>query len=314
MPKLSAIAAAVKETGKPAGTWSLLIYSAPKQGKTRLAGTIAKVPFIKRVSWFDLENGSDTLDTMVREGTLTQDQAEKIMVYKIPDTKQVPMAMETLMKCLTVRTEHLICNVHGKIDCVICATKKEDGKTVDKITGDLFDIRDHGEEDVIVIDSGSQLGDSILNYYLRGKSQDYKPGWDEYGPQNLVLNDAFSIIQRARTNFIVCTHEVAVTREENDKEVDRYYPLIGTKNFSMKCAKYFTHVAYLEIKLGLHKGGTATDYRKDTITGSRAGWRLEDSKSLDLSVLFEQLRGGIQPAKTKTSQRLTCLTYAILFL
>jgi hypothetical protein len=66
---------------------------------------------------------------------------------------------------------------------------------------------------------------------------------------------------------------------------------MGTKNFSLQCAKYFTHIAYLEKKLGKHKGGTNTDYRNDVITGSRGGWRLEDQKELDLSLLFAQLKG-----------------------
>lgn len=300
MAKLTDIAKAVRETGKPANMWSLLIYGPPKIGKTELAGTIAKVPYIKRVHFFDLENGSETLEKMFREGKLKDEHAEKINVYKLPDTRQYPIAMETIMKILTVKEDHVICEAHGKISCVACATKTQDGK-VDKLVGQSFNIRNCGDEDVIVIDSGSQLGNSVLHYYLRGKDRDYKPGWDEYGPQGLVLTDALMVVQNARTNFIVCTHEISVETEENDTKVDRFYPLIGTKNFSLVCAKYFSHVAYLEKKMNMHRGGTGSTYRKDVITGSRAGWRLENAKELDLSVLFEQLRstgGAKSEAKT----------------
>lgn len=297
MAKLSDIAKAVRATGKPAGCWSLLIYGPPKVGKSYLAGTIAKVPYIRNVHYFDIENGAETLETMVREGKITMEQAEKIIIYKIADTKQMPLAMETIMKILTVREDHIICETHGKISCVACADKKEDGKTVAKLNGQVFNIKNCTDQDVVVIDSGSQLGISVLNYYLRGKGQDFKPGWDEYGPQGLVLTDAMLIVQNARTNFIVCTHEISVETEENDTKIDRFYPLIGTKNFSLMCAKYFSHVAYLNKKMNKHTGGTGSTYRKDVITGSRAGWRLEDSKELDLSLLFEQLRGGVQPAK-----------------
>ena len=299
MAKLTDIANAVRQTGKPANMWSLLIYGPPKIGKTELAATIAKVPYIKRVHYFDLENGSETLTKMFREGKLKDEHADKIIVYKLPDTRQVPIAMETIMKCLTVREDHVICETHGKISCVVCATKQADGKTVDKLVGQTFNIRNCGEEDVVVIDSGSQLGNSVLHYYLRGKDRDYKPGWDEYGPQGLVLTDAMMVVQNSRTNFIVCTHEISVETEENDAKVDRFYPLIGTKNFSLVCAKYFSHVAYLEKKMNRHTGGTSSTYRKDVITGSRAGWRLEVAKELDLSVLFEQTYGGATPANTK---------------
>lgn len=292
MPRLNEIAKAVRESGKPFGTWSLLIYGASKMGKTALAGTIAKVPYIEDVYYFDLENGSETLVTMVKEKKLTEEQAAKITIYKIPDTKQSPMAMETIMKCLTVRSEHIICEPHGKISCVVCANKNAAGQP-DSYNGQVFDIRKCKDKSVVIIDSGSQLGNSIMSYYLMGKSVDYKPGWDEYGPQGLVLHDALTIVQNARTNFIVITHELGVETVENDEKIERIYPLMGTKNFSRNCAKYFSHVAYLEKKMNLHKGGTSSTYRKDVITGSRAGWRLEDSKVLDLSLLFSKLKDGI---------------------
>lgn len=299
--RLNEIAKAVKELGKPADCWSLLIYGSPKIGKTQLAATIAKVPEIKTIYWFDIENGSETLITMVRNRLLTEEQASKVILYKIPDTKESPMAMETILKCLTVRpakdaADHMVCDLHGKVNCVNCAEKDEKGQ-VKAFKGQPFNITKCTKDDVVVIDSGNALGVSILNYYLRGKSVDYKPGWDEYGPQGLVLTDILLTIQGARrTNFIMTTHELAITTEENDKEIDRYYPVIGTKNFSLQCGKYFTHIAYLEKKLGRHVGGTGSVYRKDVLTGSRGGWLLENQAQLDLSLLFAQLKGVAKAA------------------
>lgn len=289
MPKLSEIAEAVRETGKPVGMWSLLIYGPPKGGKTRLAATIAKVPYIKRVHFFDIENGAETLRTMyVKDKKLSREQAEKIIVYKIPDTAQLPMAMETMMKVLTVNADHIICEEHGKINCVACATEFNEKKQPTKFAGQTFNIRKCTDEDVVIIDSGSQLADSIMNYYMRGKESS-KPTWDEYMPQGQDLTNALTIVQRARTNFIVTTHEIGIETKENDTEVERLYPLMGTKNFSRKCAKYFSHVAYLQPRLNKHRGGTSTTYRQDTITGSRGGWKLEDEDELDLSLLFAKL-------------------------
>ncbi len=290
--RLSEISKAVQEIGKPNDVWSLLIYGQPKIGKTRLAATIARVPYIRNIHWFDLENGSETLVTMARRGELTEEQAAKIIVYGIPDTKDSPMAFATMTKALTVRKDHMICYEHGRINCEPCAEKNDKGQ-VDKFTGQPFNLNNCTKDDVVVIDSGNALAVSVLNYYLRGKSIDYKPGWDEYGPQGLVLTDCCLVIQSSRkTNFIVTTHELSITTEENDKEIDRYYPVMGTKNFSLQCAKYFTHIAYLEKRLGKHAGGTDSLYRKDIISGSRGGWRLEDHKELDLALLFAQLKGS----------------------
>ncbi len=44
----------------------ILIYGPPDGGKTHLGGTIAKVPSIKKVYWFDLEGGAETLRLFTR--------------------------------------------------------------------------------------------------------------------------------------------------------------------------------------------------------------------------------------------------------
>lgn len=282
---LSAIVAAVKETQQPKNCFNMLIYGEPKTGKTKLMATIAKVPWIKRVFWFDIENGSDTLVTMALNGELKAEETDKITVYQIPDMPSEPRAMETIMKCLTVKKDLIICEEHGKINCVAC----KDAAGSKEYQGQLFNIAKCTTEDVIVIDTMSALSISILNYYCLGKGDYFKPGWDEYGPQGRVLADAGLVIQNASTNFLVSAHSISVDYEENDKELEKLYPQVGTKNFSRTFAKYFSHVLYLELKLGLHKGGSSSTYRKDTVTGSRSNWKLEDQKNLDLSMLFSSL-------------------------
>jgi len=291
--QLTEIAKVVKESGQPRNCFNILIYAEPKTGKTELAATISKVPWIKNVYWFDLENGSDTLIRMALEEKLKVEHTDKITVYKIPDMPDIPMVMETMMKVLTVKKDLIICNEHGKINCVAC----KDAAGTKEFTGAPFNIDKCTTEDVIVIDTMSALGTSILNYYCLGKPLGFKPGWDEYGPQGRVLGDAALVIQNAKTNFICLAHSISVDYEENDKEIEKLYPQVGTKNFSRTFAKHFSHVLYLEIKLGLHKGGSSTTYRKDTIAGSRNGWRLEDQKDLDLSTLFSVL--NIKPKEKK---------------
>ena len=240
---------------------SILIYGPPKVGKTRLVGTAAKIPEIKRIFWFDLENGIETLLHM----GLKDEELEKITVFSIPDTKNNPVGIETMLKAFSSK-EVSICHEHGKVDCKDPECKDSESKT-------KFSLPACTHNDLVVIDSGSQLGDSSLAAVCLGKPEMFKPGWDEYGISGKWLSDILSTIQQAKhTNFIVITHELT-TEGEDGKE--RIYPLMGSKSFSTKVGKYFGTVAYCGIKLNKHVAGSSSTYRSDTITGSRVGALLE---------------------------------------
>ena len=294
--KLTELAKTIKELGRPKHGFSLLIYGAPKTGKTQLAATIAKVPQIRSVYLLDLENGHETLLTMLRKGILTQDEADKIQIIAIQDTPMRPLGMETIMRAITVNKPHVICNEHGKINCVQCVGPDK------KPTGTVFDISKLTHDDVVIIDSGSALSTSILNYYTRPDQEGQpfkKAGWDEYGQQGRDLSNVLTVIQACRTNFIFITHELVndgtmdvLNKRTGEIEVltyEEHYPLIGTKNFSLNAAKYFSHVIYLSIDLQRHKGGSASTYKNRTITGSRGGWEIEKAPNLSLAAIFDQL-------------------------
>lgn len=266
---------------------SILIYGPPKTGKTRLVGTAAKIPELKRIIWVDLENGAETLLHM----GLKEEQLSKIELIRIPDTREVPRGCETLLKMFSSREDVKICNSHGKVNCVEAECKTSELHSV-------FNLRKLTHEDLVVIDSGSQLGDSSLAMACAGKPIEFKPGWDEYGLSNKWLGDILSVIQQAsNTNFLVITHEMIVEEEVNGVKRDKIYPLMGTKAFCAKVAKYFGTVAYVEIKMGKHAAGSSATYKANHITGSRVNVKMENAKEPDMrSILIE---GGIlQPDKT----------------
>ena len=261
---------------------SILIYGPPKSGKTKLVGTAAEIAEIQRIFWFDLENGAETLIHM----GLSDEQMEKIILIRIPDTRESPVGIETMLRAFSAKTAIDICDEHGKVSCVLCK-----GKANIK-----FALSDLGHHDLVVIDSGSQLGDSAISATCKGKDVMFKPGWDEYALVGKWLGDILSVIQQAHhTNFVVITHEIAL---EGDDKRDRMYPLMGSKAFSMKVAKYFGTVAYVHMKLGKHAAGSKSTYRADTLTGSRVNAALEDSKTPDMrSILIEG--GIIKPTSTQ---------------
>jgi len=272
--KLSDIAKAVATVQ---ANHSILIFSRPKLGKTRLAGTAAKIPEVKRIFWFDLENGSQTLLNM----GLTEEEMEKITIYKLPDTKETPIAIETMLKAFSVRNKVLICDEHGRDNCVEC---KREGKP-----STPFALSECTHNDLVVVDSGSQLGDSALAATMLGKDNMAKPGWDEYGIQGKWLGDILSVVQQAKhTNFVVLTHELILENEEKKQEI---HPLMGTKAFSMKVAKYFGSVIYLYKKLGKHAAASSSVFRPDVVTGSRLNALMEKAGDPDMRTIL--IEGGI---------------------
>lgn len=273
--KLSEIAKAVA-TILP--NHSMLLYGPPKTGKTRLVGTAAKIPEIQRIFWFDGENGAETLLHM----GLSEAEMDKVVLFKIRDTKDEPIFIETVLKAFTAKTGVNICDLHGRCDCAVC--KK------DKLPSTYFNMRECTHNDLVVIDSGSALGDSAMAALCLGKDSMYKPGWDEYGIQGKWLGDILTVIQQCTfTNFAVITHEICI---ENDEKKDVFYPLMGTKAFSMKAAKYFGTVCYVHKKMNKHAAGSSSTYRGDLVTGSRVNAKIEkDEKSADMRTIL--IEGGI---------------------
>lgn len=317
--KLTDIAKATKEAGKPQNLFNLLIYGDPKTGKSRLAATISKLDFIRTVHFFTVENGLDTLLTAYREGILSESHAEKVIVYNIPDTADSPHAFGTISKITTANRDWKICELHGRCDCTACATYAESkvaGATAKKIigyTGQEFNLAKCTPSDVVIIDNLTQVSRSTIawsrNSHGKGKSihdiesrYQQKDGWDEYGDQGRVLSDILSVIQAcSNTNFICTAHRLGIDftatgqranadeSATDDSVITKYYPAIGTKNFSLLAGGFFTHIIYVEKRLNQHKGGSSTQYNPDILTGSRGGWKIEDQKSLDLSPLFDKL-------------------------
>lgn len=259
---------------------SILIYGDAKVGKTRLVGTLAQIPQAKRIFWVDLENGIETLLHM----GLTDSDLEKVIPIIIPDTREVPRGIETVLKMFSSKTPIQICQAHGKVGCIECQ-----GAKLETIQ---FCLKDLTASDYLVIDSGSQLSDSALAFACAGRDITYKPTFDEWGAQGKYLTDIMSVIQAAAfTNFIMITHSLVIEEDINGVKTDKIFPLIGTRAFSQKVGKYFGTVIYVEKKLGKHTAGSSSLYKTNTLTGSRLNIAIEKAKELTMkSILVE---GGL---------------------
>lgn len=261
---------------------SILLYGQPKTGKTELVGTAARIPEIKRIFWFDLENGIETLLHM----GLTEAELAKITLISIPDTRENPRGIETILKAFSSKSPIAvkICDAHGKVDCLECS--KAGASVVE------FHLPSLTRNDLVVIDSGSQLGDSAMAMAMAGRPVEAKPEFDHYSLQGKWLGDVLGVMQAAyNTNFVMITHLIAIEEEMNGVKRDKYFPLIGTKAFCQKVAKYFGTVIFVEIKMGKHAAGSSSLYRGDAITGSRVNAKIESGKELSMKAIL--MEGGI---------------------
>lgn len=283
MANLLEISQAIQNLSEPVHE-TILLYGRAKTGKTRLAATIARLPWVENIYWFDLENGSLTLVNMLKKGELTEEQAKKIILLRIPDTPERPVAYETMTKVITKsQRDWSICVAHGRADCPDCTKTKAPLQST-------FNYSKTTKNDFVIIDTLSQLGDSCMSYACRGQEPGFKPGWDEYGFQGRILSDILTVIQQAKfCNFICITHELMAEYEEMGKKKERIYPLVGTKNYSSKVGKYFSHCVYLELETKKHKAGSSTTYKLDVLTGSRTDWKIEAAGELSMDTLYTTL-------------------------
>lgn len=256
---------------------SILIYGPPKTGKSRLVATAAQIPEIKKIYWIDIENGSEVITNM----GLTEEELSKFIIFKIPDTRDEPRAIETVLKMFTSKLPIKVCDDHGIVNCDICAKANRPMET--------FSLKDCKHDELVVLDSGSQLGVSALNASCLGKGDKYKPQFEDWGNVGKWLSDALLIIQQAQfTNMVVITHELLT---EGEDKVERIYPLMGTKAFSANVGRYFGTVAYTLFRLGKHAAASSSTFKPSLVTGSRIGATLEKSASPSMRDIL--VEGGV---------------------
>lgn len=262
------------DTYIPSVARKVLVYGAPKTGKTDLVGGLAS---IKKLWWFDLEDGIKTLLSSPR---IEKAWLKNIELFKLPDTQTFPVGVETILKVIK-GGDSSVCHSHGVVSCARCKTLGADASTT-------INVGKFGVDDVLVIDSVSQLAASCMNYIQRDvimkDNYDKKAEWDDYAKQGRIMDRIFSILQQAPFNVVVISHENLVEMEDGKKKL---VPIGGSSQFSKTFAKYFDDVVYTELVNKKHKAASATTYSNSIVLGSRTGKELEKGETPSLLELFK---------------------------
>lgn len=263
----------------------IIVYGAPKTGKTELVGRLAAK---YKLLWFDLEKGAGTLLKLPAEWQ------ENVELVDIPDTRSFPIAAETMLKVIK-GTECNICDEHGKVGCPLC---KKDGKEFTRVC--LNELADKTDEWIVVVDSLTQQANSIMAQIVKNMPDDYKFEWDDYRKQGTLMDLFLSQVQQARYNIICISHE---TETELDDGKKKLVPVAGTTNFSRNTAKYFDHVVRTEVKNKKHVFGSGTDFSISALTGSRLDVKIESQKEGEQSLFafFPTFTDNFGAARTEAS-------------
>lgn len=266
----------------------VLLFGPSKSGKTRLAGNLSS-DF--NLVWFDLENGVDSLLHLPKE------QQERIEVISLPDTRVLPIAIETCLKVIR-GAETKICEKHGKVGCPICA------KAGDPFT--VVHLSSLGLDTIVVFDSLTQLTNSAIAHITKNQDDDYKLDYDDWAKLGKLMDTFLSLVQQAGFHVVCISHETEVEMEDGKNKL---VPTAGTRNFSRNTAKYFDEVIYCEVKNRRHIAASSTLYNGNILTGSRSNSTLELQADASLVPIFkgEVITSNITTAETPATSALSGL-------
>lgn len=258
----------------------VIVFGPPKVGKTELAGKLAEK---YKLLFFSLENGHSTLFKLPPE---LQDRIE---VINIRDSKEYPIAIETMLKVIKGK-EVKICVAHSKVACPICTKANA---SVERVCLDEV-----GPDTIVVIDSITQLVLSAIAHITKNQGDDYKLQLDDWGNLKQLMEKFLSQVQVAKYNIVCISHEEEVKFEDGRVKI---VPVGGSSNSSRNTAKYFDHVVYANVVNKKHVVGSATDYSTTVLTGSRTDVKLEANKEggslLDLFITWKLPNFGMAPAQ-----------------
>lgn len=262
----------------PHNSTRVMLFGLPGSGKSTLAAELSRT---HNLIWLSIDNDRDVLLK------LPDEQLERINFIDIPDSATFPVACQTLLQ-LFKNQRGKICHSHGMFSCALCTKNKAEFSEVD--------FTKFGPSDICVLDTGSQLGRSILAHVTKDQAVEYKPERDDWGSLRKFTEFFASQFQGFRGNLIVIFHAIEHAVMQGDKVIStKLIPDFGSKGMALTIAKNFSHVIYMEVKNKKHRAYSSSTYSNDCLTKSRTDFRIEDLPEPDLSPLFPLIVSAAEP-------------------
>lgn len=260
----------------------VIIFGPSGSGKTKLALALAEHYNIHLLS---LENGHSVGKQLP---TAWQD---RINVIRIPDTKAAPVGMAAILRLVKMGRINL-CEVHGMDNCATCM----------KIEGagwNALDLSTLGPQDILVLDTTTQLTFSTMSHIGKGAGDEWKPEFEDWRKLKNFMEMVFSFFQVAPFNIITISHEELVQTEgEANKDFEKsssfkLVPSAGSANFARSFARYFDTVVYTEVKNGKHIFNSKTTYSNSVLTKDRFNIDVNANPEKGLLPLFQGQAGNL---------------------
>lgn len=284
-----------------------LVWGPPRTGKTRWAATIAKAPQIKKVFFFDFENGYETIIyAKDKDGNpyFTEAELAKIQVIRVVDLPDIPRAINTAEAVFRYKQRTI------RLDGETGTYKGKEKTALD--TDIVIEPSDWGPQTAFVLDTIGQIGISALNQAIIDRP-DAKDNRLWYMAATNQLNNFFTTVQACPAYVIACTHVLekeivlATDRSGNPTKIKTdLYPLCLSRNYSMNVGKYFGSIIYRYIELNKFAHLSSPIKKSGIQAGTRTGVDVSTDVDMTLPQVLKLMQAEVEAkaeAKPKTSLR-----------
>lgn len=248
----------------------ILLYSAPKCGKSVAAGMLAQ---FYKVIFIDIENALSALVNNIPE-----EYKANIEYIKLNDSQDNPVAVDLLPEILSGKKVRF-CSKHSKKVCLDC-------RKISDATYEEVELGKLGTETVVVIDSFTQLTDSVIGKVTEDLSIEDKLQFDHWGEVARRLMKLCSTLQVAPYHVVATSHEQIVKMPDGKEKL---IPTLGSRNTSKAVGRYFDHLIRMEVRNRDFMSYSSQGTQVNALVGSRSNLDLTDPTTQ----LVDCLRGKV---------------------